>query len=95
MYLLGTIVSIPALPSASIVTLGVFVIQAALQAVALFMLFGADARPWFRAAPVQPTTSDETDHNAYYPKDGTDRSASVAGAWSCDVIARSVSSIRC
>jgi hypothetical protein len=66
LYLVGTVISIPAFFMAphSTIDVGVFIIQAALQAVALFMLFSRDARPWFRAASSQPTASNESDHNA-------------------------------
>ena len=49
LYLVGTLVSVPALFMAphSIVDVGVFIIQAILQVVALIMLFGRNARPWF------------------------------------------------
>ena len=67
LYLLGVLLAIPAFfmgPPPTIFDVGVFIIQAALQAVALFMLFSSDARPWFRAALSQPKASDESDHNA-------------------------------
>ena len=67
LYVVGVLLAIPAFfmgPPTSIFYIGVFIIQAALQAVALFMLFSSDARPWFRAASSQPKASDESDHNA-------------------------------
>jgi hypothetical protein len=50
LYLFGTLVSIPALimTPQTTVNVGVFIIQAALQAITLIMLFSRDARPWFR-----------------------------------------------
>ena len=66
LYVFGTVISIPALLTArhSIIYVGVFIIQAALQAVVLFMLFSNDARPWFRAVSNQPASPDDTYHNA-------------------------------
>ena len=66
LYVFGTAISVPALLTArhSIIDVGVFIIQAALQNVALFILFSSDARPWFRAVSIQPAPSDDTDHNA-------------------------------
>jgi hypothetical protein len=60
LYILGTIISIPAFltVSHSIVDIGIFVIQAILQAAALVMLFAASARPWFK-----PVTSSSVPSN--------------------------------
>jgi hypothetical protein len=50
LYIIGTLISIPALfmVPQSIVNVGVFIIQAVLQLAALIMLFSQAARRWFR-----------------------------------------------
>jgi hypothetical protein len=59
LYLLGTLISIPAfLAPHSSFNFEVFIVQAALQAISLFMLFSRNASPWFRPATI-PSTAPE------------------------------------
>lgn len=62
-YLLGAVISISLFSlvshSLSLIEIGVFFVQAALQITALIMLFSRDARPWFNPPIHSPAATDD------------------------------------
>jgi hypothetical protein len=84
LYIIGTLISVPALfmVPQTVVSFGVFIIQAILQLAALIMLFGRDARPWFLRTTTPNTALEPTaDSASGLPKsDGSAESQSGGGS---------------
>ncbi|HZL13225.1 MAG TPA: hypothetical protein VFC85_03695 [Verrucomicrobiae bacterium] len=66
LYIIGIIVSIPIFLKSpfSITNLGIYILHAILQVIALIMLFSRKARPWFQPTAGSSATSGNLNSNA-------------------------------